>query len=151
MREAARYRLAMALREADGWSALLLSAAAFASLAMFGPGWWRGARLPDMDAPFDLAWLHDGFAWTAQYVGPVLAFAFGAMAVVLLVVAAFTSGFRSDSAVVERMVWAGLVWPGAALVALPALAVVWFLLTQVAAFVAPFFGMYHGEYHPAVP
>src|SRR5262245_45345523 len=113
MRSAARYRPGMVVREADGWSALLLSAAAaavFAPLAMFGPGWWRCARLPYMDAPLDLAWLHNGFAWTAQYVGPVLAFAFGAMAVVLLVVAAFTSGFRTDSAVIGRMVSAGRVW-----------------------------------------
>jgi hypothetical protein len=38
-----------------------------------------------------------------------------------------------------------------ALVALPALAVGWFLVTQIAAFIAPSFGMYHGDSSPAVP
>ncbi|MDG6109843.1 hypothetical protein Daura_17640 [Dactylosporangium aurantiacum] len=137
-----------------GGSALVLSAVAAAvcyPLATYGPGWWRGARLPDMDPPFDLGWLHDGLAWTAQYVGPVLCSVFAALAVALLVVAAFTGGFRTRSATVGRLVAAGRAGPGAALALVAALAVGWFLLTQVAALVAPLLGMYHGEIHPAVP
>ncbi|MEV0136053.1 hypothetical protein AB0H83_47400 [Dactylosporangium sp. NPDC050688] len=137
-----------------GGSALVLSAVAAATyypLATYGPGWWRGARLPDMDPPFDLAWLHDGLAWAAQYLGPVLYWTFAALALALVVVAAFTSGFRTRSAAVGRLVTAGRAGPGAALALVAALAAGWFLLTQVAALVAPLFGMYHGEIHPAVP
>ncbi|GAB3830725.1 hypothetical protein ACFPIJ_30755 [Dactylosporangium cerinum] len=141
-------------REAEGWQALAhsaVAAAVFYPLATYGPGWWRGARLPYMDPPFDLAWLHDAFAWTAQYVGPVLTGAFGGMALLLLIVAAFTSGFRSESAAVGRVVSAGWSAPVLALFAVAALAVAWFALSQVAAFIAPFLGMYHGEIYPAVP
>jgi hypothetical protein len=140
--------------EASGWAALILSAVAaavFHPLARHGPGWWRGARLDDMDAPFDLAWLHNGFAWLAQYAGPVLSWLFGAMAVALLVVAAFTSGFRTGSAGVGRLVRAGRIWPGAALAGLVALVVLWLFMTQLAALIAPYLGMYHGEINPAVP
>lgn len=137
-----------------GGSALVLSAVAaavFYPVAAYGPGWWRGARLPDMDPPFDLAWLHDGFAWAARYVGPVLCGAFAALALALAVVAAFTSGFRTRSTAVGRLVAAGRAGPGAALALVAALAVGWFLLTQVAALVAPLLGMYHGDAQPAVP
>ncbi len=137
-----------------GGTALVLSAVAAAALyplARFGPGWWRGARLRDMDPPFDLRWLHNGFAWLAQYAGPVLVVLCGALALLMLIVAAFTSGFRTRSAVVGRLVAAALAVPGGALLSVAALAVVWFLLTQVAALVAPYLGMYHGEIHPAVP
>lgn len=139
---------------AGGGRALVLSALAAVALyplATYGPGWWRGARLHDMDAPFDLAWLHNGFAWLAQYVGPVLVVLCGGLALAMLVVAAFTSGFRSGSPAVRRMVSVAVTVPGGALVCVAALAVAWFLLTQVAFLIAPLLGMYHGEIHPAVP
>ena len=139
---------------ADGRAALILSsiaAATFYPLSTYGPGWWRGARLHDMDPPFDLRWLHNGFAWTAQYVGPVLFWLSGATVVLLVIVGAFTAGFRTQSAAGRRVLGAARTAPAVALTAVAALAVAWFLLTQLAALIAPFLGMYHGEIHPAVP
>jgi hypothetical protein len=40
---------------------------------------------------------------------------------------------------------------GGALAAVPALAVGWFALTQVAGLIAPWIGMYHEDINPAVP
>jgi hypothetical protein len=128
-----------------------LAAATFYPLASYGPGWWRGARLPDMDAPFDLAWLHNGFAWTAQYVGPVLFWLFAATVVLLVVVGAFTAGFRTSSPVPRRALEVAVTAPAGALLSVAVLAVTWFLLTQVAALIAPLLGMYHGEINPSVP
>lgn len=73
------------------------------------------------------------------------------MIVLLPIVAAFTKGFRTGPPVVKRMVTAAYAVPAIALVTVPALAVGWFLLTQVAALIAPLFGMYHGDSSPAVP
>ncbi|WP_327002987.1 hypothetical protein OHA72_49205 [Dactylosporangium sp. NBC_01737] len=139
---------------ADGRDALILSAVAaaiFHPLSAYGPGWWRGARLHDMDPPFDLEWLHNAFAWTAQYLGPVLFWLFAAAFVLLVIVGAFTAGFRTDSPALRRALGVARTAPALALLAVAALGVGWFLLTQVAALIAPFLGMYHGEIHPAVP
>jgi hypothetical protein len=141
-------------RWAAGQDALVLSviaAAVYYPLTEFGPRWWRGARLPDMDPPFDLGWLHNGFAWMAEYVGRPLLWVFGVMIVLLPVVAAFTKGFRTGLPVVIRVVTAAYTVPLVALVAVPTLAAGWFLLTQIAAFIAPGLGMYHGDSVPAVP
>jgi len=138
-------------RPADALVLSAVAAATFYPLATYGPGWWRGARLPDMDAPFDLAWLHNGFAWTAQYVGPVLFWLFAATVGLLVVVGAFTAGFRTSSPVLRRALGLARTVPALALLAVAALAVAWFVLTQVAAVIAPFLGMYHGEINPAVP
>ncbi|MEV4139662.1 hypothetical protein AB0J72_46810 [Dactylosporangium sp. NPDC049742] len=139
----------MAARE-SGRGATVLSAVAAVTyflLAKYGPGWWRGARLDGVDAPLDLGWLHNGFAWLAQYAGAALSLLFGAAAVLLVLVAA--AGV--DSPRLDRVVAAARTAPALALLAVPALAVAWFLATQAALLVAPFLGMYHGEYHPAVP
>jgi hypothetical protein len=137
-----------------GWTAFVLSVVAvvvYYPIAMFAPGWWRGARLSDMDAPFDLAWLHDALAWSAEYVGRALAWAFLAAGVVLLVAGVLTRGFRPAPPVVEKMAANVAAAAGLALVAVPALAVGWFLCTQIAFLIAPHLGMFHGEYRPAVP
>jgi hypothetical protein len=139
---------------AAGQEALVLSviaAAVYYPLTRFGPRWWRGAKLPDMDPPFDLGWLHNGFAWIAEYVGRPLLWVFGAMIVLLPIMAAFTHGFRTGPPAVIRVVTAACTVPVVALVAVPALAVIWFLLTQLAALIAPWLGMYHGDASPAVP
>jgi hypothetical protein len=73
------------------------------------------------------------------------------MIVLLPVVAAFTKGFRTGLPVVIRVVTAAYTVPVVALVAVPTLAAGWFLLTQIAAFIAPGLGMYHGDSVPAVP
>lgn len=138
----------------DGWTALGLSALAvvvYHPLAMFAPGWWRGARFSDMEPPFDLLWLHNMLAWLAGHVGLAVWWVFLAVVVLLPVVAVGTRGFRAVPPVVERMVSGVVVAAGLAVLAVPALAVAWFLVTQVAALLAPYLGMYHGDYRPAVP
>ncbi|MET7427236.1 hypothetical protein [Dactylosporangium sp. NPDC005555] len=142
----------MAVQETDRRAARALglcvvAAVTYFLLAAYGPGWWRGARLDDVDAPLDLGWLHDGFAWLAQYVGAVLAWLFGSAAGLLVVVVAA----RFEPAWLARAVAVARTVPMVALLAVPGLAVAWFLASQVALLIAPFLGMYHGEYHPAVP
>lgn len=137
-----------------GRDALILSAIAAAvyyPLTTFGPGWWRGAVLPDTDAPLDLGWLHNFFAWTAGSVGQVLLWVFVATIVVLPVLALLTKGFSRGAAVAGRIVTVAWAVPGVALAAVPALAVGWFLLTQIVGLIAPWIGMYHGNATPAVP
>ncbi|BEL04365.1 hypothetical protein Q0Z83_025560 [Actinoplanes sichuanensis] len=141
-------------RWAAGQDAFVLSVVAavvYFPLAAYGPSWWQGSRLPDMDPPFDLGWLHDSFAWTAVYVGRPLLGVFLAMIVLLPIVAAFTNGFRTGPPVVAGVVTAAYGVPAIALAAVPAVAVGWFLLTQIAALIAPWLGMYHGDSVPAVP
>jgi hypothetical protein len=139
---------------ASGWDAWILSAIAAAvyyPLAVFGPGWWQGARLSDMDPPFDLGWLHNLFAWTAGSVGQALLWVFGGMILLLPIMAIFTNRFSAGPPAVKRVVASAWTVPCAALVAVPALAIGWFALTQIAYLIAPFVGMYHGDVTPAVP
>ncbi|MFF5228035.1 hypothetical protein [Dactylosporangium sp. NPDC000521] len=142
----------MAARESGPGTAVLTAVAAVAAVTYFllakhAPGRWRGGRLDDVDAPLDLGWLYDGFAWLAQYVGTVLSCLSGAAAVLLVLVAAF----QVTSPRLDPVLSVARTAPALALLAIPALAVVWFVAAQVALLIAPFFGMYHGEYHPAVP
>jgi hypothetical protein len=128
----------------DGLVLSAVAGATYYGLATYGPGWWRGARLPDVDPPLDLRWLHDGFAWTAQYVGTALYWLFAATAGLLVVGAAVRRSW-------PRLERAAVAVPAVALLAVPALAVAWFVATQVALVIAPLLGMYHGEARPAVP
>lgn len=133
---------------------MLLSAIAavvYYPVTTLGPGWWRGAVLPDLDPPFDLGWLHDFFAWVAGNVGPVLLGLFGATVILLPVVGFLTKGFSAGPPAIRRTVTITTVVPTIALIAVPALAVGWFLLSQLAYLIAPWLGMYHGEINPVVP
>jgi hypothetical protein len=139
---------------AAGSDALILSAIAAAvyyPLASFGPEWWRGAVLPDLDPPFDLGWLHNFFAWAAGSLGQALLWVSGATIVLLPIVAVLTKGFSAGPPAVLRIVVVARTVPVIALGVVPALAVGWFILTQIALLVAPWIGMYHGEINPAVP
>jgi hypothetical protein len=128
-----------------------ITAAVYYPLTTFGPEWLRGARLPDMDPPFDLEWLHNFFAWTAAHVGQVLFWGFVATIVLLPVIALLTKGFTAGPPAVKRVDSVTRIVPVVALAAVPALAVGWFALTQVAGLIAPWIGMYHGGATPAVP
>lgn len=139
---------------AAGVDALILSAVAAAvyyPLTVLGPDWWHGAVLPDTDPPFDLGWLHNFFAWTAGTVGQALLWLFAATLVLLPIAAIATNGFTTGPPTLRRFVVFARVVPGVAVVAVPALAVGWFLLSQVALLIAPWLGMYHGNAVPAVP
>lgn len=129
----------------------VIAAVVYLPLVWFGPRWWRGARLPGMDPPFDLGWLHNGFAWIAEYIGRPLLGVFGATILLLPIVAAATRGFRTAPPVVTRVVTTASTAVLIALFAVPVLAVSWFLLAQLAALIAPWLGMYHGDGIPAVP
>jgi hypothetical protein len=128
-----------------------IAAAVYYPVMLFVPGWLSGTRLPDMDPPFDLVWLHDFFAWTAGNVGLVMLCLFGTMIVALPVIAALTKSADEPPPFVSRTMTFAQIVSGVAVIAVPALAVGWFLLTQIAALIAPFLGMYHGNAVPAVP
>ncbi|HEV2778723.1 MAG TPA: hypothetical protein VGX25_04915 [Actinophytocola sp.] len=104
-----------------------------------------------MDPPFDLEWLHNLFAWTAEHVGLILLLLFGATIVLLPITTALVTIFNAGRAALNSARTIASAVPVGALAAVPVLAVGWFVLTQIAALIAPFLGMYHGEATPAVP
>jgi hypothetical protein len=128
-----------------------IAAAVYYPLTTFGPEWLRGARLPDMDPPFDLEWLHNFFAWTVASVGQVLFWGFVATIVLLPIVALLTKGYTAGPPAAKRADSVAWAVPVVALAAVPALAFGWLVLTQFAGVIAPWFGMYHGDINPAVP
>jgi hypothetical protein len=136
---------------ADAWVLSAVAAAVYYPLAVMGPDWWHGAVLPDMDPPFDLGWLHEFFAWTAGNVGQVLLWVFAATLVLLPLAAIATTGFSTGPRALQWSVVVARIVPTAALAAVPALAVGWFLLSQIAFLIASWLGMYHGDAVPAVP